>query len=127
MLNKTKLSTAALALALLAGCATQRGAAYVPVVDSKGADPAAFAADLRECQAFAQQRDDALAGAAGGAVAGAVFGAVIGALIGGSSGARLGASLAATSGAAGGAVRANETQEQIITKCLSGRGHRVLN
>jgi outer membrane lipoprotein SlyB len=108
---------------LIAGCATARGAGYVPLVDMKGKDEGAFSTDTRECQGYAKQRMDAAQGAAVGAVAGALLGALL---------APRGyrgyvASRTAGAGAIAGGVEANDTQESITKRCLSGRGYNVLN
>lgn len=102
-----------------------RRANYVPLVDTKGRDAAQLSADTRECQAFAHQRMNAADGAAVGVAAGAVFGALLMAAVGGSS--RDGAWVGALSGGARGAIGANESQENIVKRCLAGRGYNVLN
>lgn len=121
---KTTMFVASAALALLAGCASApMGTSYVPVVDLQGKDQAKYSQDLAECQGLARQRDNAAQMAVAGAIAGALLGAVLapreyrhslvnrGALI----------------GAAGGAGNAVETQQDIIKRCLAGRGYSVLN
>lgn len=117
-----KLITFFVASLLLSGCAT-RGANYTPLVDTKGHDGAQLANDTAECQAFATQRMDA----ASGAVAGAVVGALIGAFLMPRGYRNYGAGQGAIAGAAGGALGANDTQETIVKRCLSGRGYSVLN
>ena len=53
---------------VLSGCAMQpRGASYVPLVDMQGKDQATFTRDVKDCQAYAQQRMSAGEGAAAGA------------------------------------------------------------
>jgi outer membrane lipoprotein SlyB len=111
-----------LCAAALAGCATA-GANYVPVVDLKQKDPHQYAVDLQECQGLAMQR----ANAASGAVAGAIFGALLGALVAPPGDRNYVASHAALIGAAGGAGQTNGTQEDIVKRCLAGRGYSVLN
>ena len=110
------------AVAVLAGCATT-GAHYVPVVDTKGHDAEAYAVDLSDCQAFATQR----ANAAQGAVAGAIVGALLGALIAPHGYGNQFATSGALMGGVSAGADANETQETIIKRCLSGRGYSVLN
>lgn len=117
-----KVITTALAVVLLAGCAT-RGANYVPLVDMKNHDPAAFNQDISECQQYAKQRLDA----AGGAVAGALIGALIGAALSPRGYRNEVAGYGATAGAISGGAQANETQEVIVKRCLMGRGYNVLS
>lgn len=118
----TKISAVLIAAALSTGCAT-RGANYVPLVDTKGHGLDQLTSDTNECQAFARQRMDAAQGAVIGAVAGALFMAAL---------APRGyrnqlATQGAIAGGLGGSVAANDTQETITKRCLSGRGYNVLN
>ncbi len=108
-------------VATLAGCAT-----YRPIVDTKGMNPQAYESDLRECQAYAEQLNPA-EHAAGGAVAGALFGAVLGAIVGNHDLAAQMAGVGAVSGAASGGGEGANAQKNIIRRCMSGRGYRVLN
>ena len=63
-----KAVAAALAVALLAGCATAHGGAqYVPLIDIKPEQGANYSTDLADCQAYAERVVGAGAGAAGGA------------------------------------------------------------
>lgn len=118
-------TVAALAAALvLSACATApRGAAYVPLVDLQGKNPAQFATDTAECQAYARQSIDA----AQGAVAGAVAAALLGAFLAPRGYRNEVAGKAAGLGAVAGATQANDTQESITKRCLAGRGYSVLN
>ena len=117
-----KLITLTLAAILLTGCAT-RGANYVPVVDTQYRDVSRLAIDTSECQQFSNQRADA----ATGAVVGVLFGALLGAALMPRGYESYGARQGAIAGGVGGAYQANETQETIIKRCLSGRGYSVLN
>ena len=116
------LIAAAMAIALMVGCAT-RGANYVPLVDMKNRDPVMFNQDVTECQQYAKQRLDA----AGGAVAGAIIGALIGTALSPRGYRNEMAGYGATAGAISGGAQANESQEVIIKRCLAGRGYNVLN
>ena len=118
----SRFATAALAVIMLVGCAT-RGANYVPLVDMKNRDPVTFNQDVVECQQYAKQRLDA----AGGAIAGALIGALIGTALSPRGYRNETAGYGATVGAISGGAQANETQEVIIKRCLSGRGYNVLN
>lgn len=109
------------------GCATRgTGQAYRPLVDTKNVNTTNYEVDLRECQQYAAQ----VAGAAEQAVAGAAGGAVLGALLAAAGGRRYSrsksAAVGAVAGAAGGAASGEQNQRSVITRCLSGRGYRVL-
>ncbi len=112
----------ALVVTILTGCAT-RGANYVPLVDMKIRDSAAFNQDVMECQQYAKQSLDA----ASGAVAGAIIGALIGTALSTRGYRNEAAGYGATVGAISGGVHANDTQESIVKRCLAGRGYNVLN
>ena len=124
-MNKT--ITAAMVVALLAGCATSSrgtGAQYSPIVDRPGP---AYQQDLSECQAHANKVMDAADGAAAGAVAGAIFGALLMAAAGGNNAdQKAGAWMGALSGGTSAAAAAEGGQRGIITRCLAGRGYVVL-
>lgn len=117
-----KITLAALALLVVSGCAT-RGSSFTPLVDMKGRDWAVFSQDTGECQLYARQTADAASGAAAGAVIGALLGAALA-----PRGYRSNvAGYGAVAGGLGGATGANNSQENIIRRCLSGRGYNVLN
>lgn len=109
--------------ASLTACATT--AAYRPVIDTHGVDATAFDRDLAECKQFAAQRDPARQTMAG-AIAGALLGALVGGVVGGNDYVGYGAASGATAGAAGGAAGGADAQYQIVDRCLTGRGYRVL-
>jgi uncharacterized protein YcfJ len=113
-----RLRVAAVAV-LTAGCTAHPE----PIVDTKGVDLAAYHRDLDECQKYAAQIDPAK-GVAKGAVAGAAVGAAVGA-IGGDVGQA--AAVGAVSGGASSALKADEDKQNVVKRCLSGRGYRVLN
>lgn len=107
----------------LTGCA---GASYRPLIDSAGVDMNRYEADLSTCQNYAGQ----VAGAADHAAIGAGIGAALGfalAAIGGR-GYDRGRSAAASGllGAASGAGAGESSQRDVIRRCMSGRGYRVL-
>lgn len=122
------------AIAIIAACALATGCAttgytdmgYAPIVDMAGVQGSTYQADLDDCQQYAQQRAGAGTGAVAGAVAGAVFGLLLNAAIGGGYRSSL-AGVGALSGAASGATAGEGTQRDIIRRCLSGRGYRVLD
>ena len=109
---------------------TNRGLDYRPIVDMKGIDVVEFQTDLAECKEYAAQIDaggSALAGALLGAAAGAAGGAIIGSAFGNTSGgAQFGAAGGALSGAGGGGVSAQRAQENVVQRCLAGRGYTLL-
>lgn len=100
------------------GCATYRS-----VVDTKGVDVLTYETDMKECQAFAEQRDPA-SQAAAGAAGGAAFGALLGAVLGGSR--NRSAGIGAVSGLGAGAGAAMRAQAEIMRNCMAGRGYKVL-
>lgn len=104
---------------LIAGCVANPD----PIVDLKGLDPDVFAADLEECEAYAEQVSVA-GGAAKGAAAGAVIGAATGAISGHSG---QGAGYGAIYGGTGTGVEAQREKKYVLARCLEGRGYRVLN
>ncbi len=117
-----------LAAVLLAGCAYS----YEPVVDMQGVDQAKYDRDLAECRGYADQVSPVEEAAGAGllsAAIGAALGAVVGAVSGGVSaggGAAAGAAVGGTAGVVTGGVGAGQSQVDIIKKCLSGRGYRLL-
>ena len=119
-----KTISAIIALALVTGCAANTGAQYIPIVDLRSGQNN-YQSDLQTCQTYATQRQDAASGAAAGAFAGALLGLALSAALGGNRG--QGAAFGAISGGSSGAVRAEGTQRDIITRCLSNRGYSVLN
>ena len=112
---------AALCLAALAvtACAAHPG----PIVDRKGVDRAVYERDLAECTRYGAEVQVA-AGAAKGAVAGGAYGAAVGS-IGGD--AAEGAGAGAISGATWSALEADREKQEIVKRCLAGRGYVILN
>ena len=113
---------------VLASCASYR---HTPgdsgvIVDTKGVDMSAYQQDLAECEALADQVPTAER-AATGAVVGAVVGGAIGAVVGDGKGAERGAGVGAISGTVKGANSGLSEEEQVLKRCLQGRGYRVLN
>ena len=119
---------ALLALCLaLSACATTggTGSAWVPLIDTKDTDPAKLQTDIAECQAFADKTMSAAQGAAAGALAGAVLGALLGAAT--KTSRNEGAAVGALMGGSSAAVAAEGGQRGITSRCLAGRGYKVLN
>jgi outer membrane lipoprotein SlyB len=115
-----------LAASILTGCATT-GANYTPIIDSKGSAPESVNADLVECQAYAKQTMDAASAAVSGAVVGSIIGAMFMAATGVKGYRNRAASMGAVSGGLSAAGAAETNQRDIIKRCMSGRGHSVLN
>lgn len=116
-----------LAAAMFTGCATNTGANYRPVIDGKPGDTVEQQQkDLAECQAHANKVASGSERAAAGAVAGAVLGAIFAAALGVKQYTPEIAQATALTGAMEGATRGESDQRTIVTKCMAGRGHRVL-
>ena len=114
-------STIAIAALLLAGCASG------PIIDPKSSKtPANYYADKMECEAISENVKYSTEMAKGALIQG-VFSAVLGAAMGSNgNGAGIGAASGAIVGAGKGAWDTNARRDQIVTKCLTGRGYTVL-
>ncbi len=109
------------ALALLA-CTTTNEI----IIDEKYSPMANYAADLAECQGYAEQvavREKTARGAASGAV----IGGAIGGITDGSDGAARGAGVGAVTGAAKGVNRSEQDRLRVTKNCLRNRGYVILN
>ena len=126
MSNSTKAVAAALAAALLAGCATAPGGAnYAPMVDT-GHRIGVYEQDLAECQQYAQRAAGAGDGAVAGAVGGAIVMGVLSAILGGGGNGRWAAAGAVAGGLQGaGAGEAN--QRAVVVRCMQGRSYSTLD
>ena len=118
---RTQITLTTAALALVAACADS-GANHEPILD--GVPTPAYQADLKSCQALAQnqtQFDE-------DTIAATVLGAGVGAALGkaDSGDALEGAIAGALAGGISSAVDASEKREAIVIECLRGRGHRVV-
>ena len=111
-----RLSVLALAVA---ACASQPN----PIIDTKGVDLAAYQRDLAECKQYAGEVP-MTAGAARGAVAGGAYGAAVGSIDGR---AAEGAGTGAITGAAWSMLDADREKQEVVKRCIAGRGYRVLN
>lgn len=122
-MTKLKLPCILISAAMLSGCATIGiGAKYVPLLDMRGRDQAQADEDVRDCQRYAAGEERGAVYAAIGAVTFGLMGAVL---------APRGmrnevAARAAGIGAATGAVDGIGTQQDIIRRCMAGRGWVVL-
>ena len=121
-----KVVTIVVAAALLAGCAAPMHS-YQPLVDGDTTSTQ-YQRDLEECRAYAMTKPSAENSAAVGAIVGALAGVALLALGGGRGG--WGNEVAAV-GAAAGAVQGYsegaQGQQNVVKRCLAGRGHRVLD
>lgn len=121
-----KVVTIVVAAALLAGCAAPMHS-YQPLVDGDTTSTQ-YQRDLEECRAYAMTKPSAENSAAVGAIVGALAGVVLLALGGGRGG--WGNEVAAVGAAMGGVQGYNEGaqgQQNVVKRCLAGRGHRVLD
>jgi len=109
----------------LSGCANQPEGGRI-IIDKKHVDMHAYRQDLRECQAYASEVD-AGATVAESAGTAAVVGGAIGAIFGNSHTAARSAGAGAVAGTAKGVGAVSREQEQVVKRCLRGRGYRILN
>ncbi len=117
----------------LGGCASY--GTWQPTVDPRaGTSKANLDRDLVECKEMANKASGGTAtegakGAIAGGAIGAAAGAAIGAATGGSAGkgAAVGSAVGGTAGAAKEGLSAEDQYKRSYTKCLEGRGHRVIN
>ncbi len=102
-----------------AGCASHPG----PIIDKRGVNMETYAQDLAECTEYADSVN-VVEGTARGAAVGAVIGAAVGSISGR---ADEGAGYGAASGGVRSGLQEQNTKENVIKRCISGRGYRVLN
>ena len=103
----------------ISGCA-----GYRPIVDSQGMDMSNYETDLAQCQQYAEQVNIGQDAAVGAGV-GAALGLALSAISGGDKSVATG--VGAVSGGATGLGSAANSQKNVITRCLLGRGYKVLN
>ena len=96
------------------------------IIDRKGVDMSRYYADLEECRRYGAEVKTAEKGTRG-AVSGAVVGGAVGAIADGSEGAARGAGVGAVTGGAKGISEGESEEVEVVKRCLSGRGYRVLN
>jgi outer membrane lipoprotein SlyB len=96
------------------------------IIDKKGVDMSRYEQDLAECRGYSSEVKTGEKGARG-AVSGAVVGGAIGAIVDGTEGAGRGAGVGAVTGGAKGVSQGEREEVQVVKRCLSGRGYRVLN
>lgn len=116
--------TISIALVLtLTACA---GANYRPLVDSQGVDMNRYESDLQNCQQYAGQVGGAGENAAIGAGIGAALSFALAAIGGNRYDRGRSAAGGALLGAVSGAGAGENSQRDVIRRCMSGRGYRVL-
>ena len=104
---------------LLCGCSAHPD----PIIDQRGVNMDLYAADLAECESYADPISVGK-GAAKGAAGGAAVGAATG-MIGGD--VYRGTGYGAIFGATRYGNEADREKRNVVKRCLSGRGYRVLN
>ena len=120
-----------LCFCLVSGCiATQSGSIFnasgQPIVDTKGVNMAQYELDLEECSIFAEDISTGKS-IAKGAVTGGAVGAVIEAITDDERSWGDTFEVSAVSGGVQSGIRATRQKEQIVRRCLRGRGYKVLN
>ena len=117
-----------LLIVTLLGACSNMGSHYVPVVDRKGVDENQYQQDLAECQNLSTEAEASGAKGAKKAAGGAAVGALLG-LVGGGNSTNIAqaAGIGGVIGGASGLYSGNADKQNIIRRCLSGRGYRVLN
>lgn len=96
------------------------------IIDTQGIDMNLYDADLEDCYVFA---DEVSVGekAGVGAALGAAVGGIYGAIVGDSQTVRRSAGVGAVGGALKGTASGLSERDQVVKRCLQGRGYQVLN
>jgi hypothetical protein len=97
-----------------------------PIVDTKGVNMAQYESDLEECSTFSEDISTGKS-IAKGAVTGGAVGAVIEAITDNARSRRNSIEVGAVTGGTKSGIRAVQEKEQIVRRCLRGRGYKVLN
>ena len=120
----------ALFLITLSGCVANSSSSIFesskPVIDTKGVNMSQYEIDHKECSIFSEDISTGKS-IAKGAVTGAAVGAVIEAITDDVRSRRDAIEVGAVSGGAQSGIRAVREKEQILKRCLRGRGYKVLN
>lgn len=111
-----------LALMLLPACTTTDEI----IIDRKGVNMTAYEQDLAECREYSQAVKTGEKGVLG-AASSAVIGGAVGAILGGPEGAARGAGVGTVTGGARGVAEGEREEQQVVKRCLRGRGYKVLN
>ena len=97
-----------------------------PIVDMKGVNQEDYKIDLSQCQAYADEVEVGKQIVVG-AASGTIIGAAAGAAARNSEAAKRTAGVGAVVGTAKGTKHAIKQSNQVLKRCLRGRGYRVLN
>ena len=120
----------ALLLITLSGCVANSSSSIFesskPVIDTKGVNMSQYEIDLEECSTFSEDISTGKS-IVKGAATGAAVGAVIEAITDDVRSRRDAIEVGAISGGAQSGVRAVREKQQILKRCLRGRGYKVLN
>jgi hypothetical protein len=117
---------------LISGCiSTQSDSIFTPgsgkpIVDAKGVNMTQYELDLEECSTFAEDISTGKS-IAKGAATGAIVGAVIEAITDDERSWGDTFEVSAVTGVAQSGIRVTRQKEQIVRRCLRGRGYKVLN
>jgi len=108
-------------LLLLSACASDQ-----VIIDRRGVDMRQYAADYKDCQAYAAEVESGpqIVKSAG---VGAVVGGTLGAIFGDSRTVARGAGAGAVQGGTAGGLSADRETRRVLLNCLRGRGYKVLN
>jgi outer membrane lipoprotein SlyB len=120
LISKVCISSAL--VVLVTACASSNNI----IIDTKGVNMSVYQQDLAECRSYAEgvRTDEKVTK---GAATGAVVGGLVGAVLDGGEGAARGAGVGVVTGGARGVSEGDREKEQVVKRCLSGRGYRVLN
>ncbi len=117
-------------LITLSGCVANNSSSILegskPIIDTKGVNISQYEIDLEECSIFSEDISTGKS-IAKGAVTGAAVGAVIEAITDDTRSRRDTMEVGAVTGGAKSGIRAIREKEQILKRCLRGRGYKVLN
>ena len=120
----------ALFLITLSGCVANNSSSIFegskPIIDTKGVNMSQYEIDLEECSIFSEDISTGKS-IAKGAVTGAAVGAVIEVITDDVRSRRDAIEVGAVSGGAKSGIRAVREKEQILKRCLRGRGYKILN
>ena len=121
-----------LCFCLVSGCiSTQSGSIFdpgsgKPIVDTKGVNMTQYEVDMEECSTFSEDISTGKS-IAKGIITGAAVGAVIEAIADNARSRRDAIEVGAVTGGTQSGIRAVQEKEQIVRRCLRGRGYKVLN
>ena len=119
-------------LLCISGCiATKSGSIFdvagsKPIIDTKGIDISQYELDLEECETFADEIST-VKSIVKGTATGAAGGTVIEAVTDGSRRTKDATELGAIASGGKSGIRAVQEKEQIVKRCVRGRGYQVLN